>query len=132
MVEKSFKCIKRRKEKGINWCDETRIYSFTPTFFSRFYKTSGGFKIDNIGEFYFAENKKSLPMEFNINESWMLEPSKGKKIFEWVKENSSGKVLIYCRRDYGFELGCGSHEGFYMTVAFSSDEDAMAFKLRWM
>ena len=25
MVEKLFKCIKRRKETGINWCDETNI-----------------------------------------------------------------------------------------------------------
>lgn len=134
MSKEPFKCVKKRRETGINWCDEMRVYRFAPTFFSRFHKIKHEFGIGDTGQFYFeSDNRSSLPLEGNVKMGSKLKPFNGKKIFEWISENASDKVLIHCRRSYGGGMtGFSMDDDFYMNVYFSSVEDATAFKLWWL
>lgn len=131
---KKFKCINRCYETGINWYSEARTYSLQPTFFSKFTKPSIKIKISSFGEFYFnPDNKKSLPKEGNKNNGYMLKSFKGKKIFKWLEENITNRIDIHCRRDYSYGSLSSSYDidTYIITVKFTTNEDAVAFKLWW-
>ena len=127
IINKNF-IVKQKKEMGVNWCNEIRRYYWYPTFRTRF----GGLKheivLENFGEFYFPNNANALPTNDN---NTTLEEFFGEGIFEWVKENTIGGVLIYCRRDYGMS-DFGNLDKHEMTINFQKEADAMAFKLQWM
>jgi len=126
-----FVCKKVRKETGINWCIESREYELTRKWWQRFSKIHASFVVEETGEFHFPKPNSQLPQEGNSNIGYGLGPFIGKKYIDWTLKNTSGRVRLYCKRDYGLS-DFGGHDIHEIVLSFADEVDAMAFKLEWM
>lgn len=130
MIE--FKCTKRNFEKGLNWAWETREYILMRNWKQRFHKFKHNeISIADAGQFYFDNDKNTLPQEGNKEYGSGLKPFTGQKIIDWILENTDGKVKMTCKREYSHDLYLEQNDH-RISFEFSDEADLILMKLRWV
>lgn len=126
----NFICVKRRVENGINWRLEVREYELRRKWWHRFSRIHTSFVMP-AGEFYFPEEKNSLPKAGDKIMGTGLGEFIGEKYIRWSLKNATNRVRLYCKRDWGMSQ-FGDMDDCEIALGFSDEADAMAFKLRWI